>query len=484
MEQNKSVKKNFIYNMLYEVLVIIVPILTAPYISRVLGVNNVGVYNFVTSNVTYFTLIAAVGTLVHAKREIAFHQEDLKQRSDDFYGIFLLRLCSTILAMAIFYVYLKINNNYKVFYWLSSVSIISVVFDISWFFQGIENFKVTVVRNTIIKLLATLLIFLFVKKEADLWIYILINVGSVLLGNISLWFFLPKYIEKFKWKHYQVRKHLYGSLKLFIPVIAIQIYTVLDKTMLGMLTDVLEVSYYSQAEKIIKIGITVINALALVLLPRISALLHSKKYKEAVDCYEKSIDVSLFMAMPMMCGFVLIADDFIPFFLGAGYEGAIPVMKILSILMIVLGLAQIIGTPLLIPLKRENKYTIAVCVGAISNLIMNCFLIPRFAAVGAAVATIISEGLVTGLEIFYIRDTFPVKKIEESFAHYLSAALIMFLVTMIVKYVISPGTVRMFLMIVVGAIAYILILFQMKDAVLMNNFKLVVGKIQNLFRRV
>lgn len=476
MSNKKSMRKNFLYNILYEVVAIIVPFATAPYVARVLGASNVGINNLVSANVTYFTLIAALGSVSYAKREIAFHQENVKKRSDSFWGILVFRLICTLAALTAYVCFVAATKQYSVYYWISTVTIISVLFDIGWFFQGVENFKATVARNTAIRVLATLAVFTFVKKEADLGLYVFINVMAQLLGNLSLWFILPKYICRIDWKSLRLKKHLTGSLKLFVPVVAIQIYTVVDKTMLGALTTVLQVSYYAQAEKIVKLGITIINALALVLLPRMSALLRSQQYDTAVTYYGKSVDLAFFLAMPMMCGFALISDDFIPFFLGPGYDGAISVMKILSMLMVVLGLAQIIGTPLLIPLKRENQYTICVCIGAISNLIANYLLIPSFGAVGAAVATILSETLVTGMEMFYIKDVFPLNKIMGSFMHYLLPSFVMTAFVLGVKMLCPPGNIRMILLIGFGIATYLLSLIMMRDKFLKENIKLMLKK--------
>lgn len=461
-----GVKKNFLYNMLYEVLVLAVPFLTTPYIARVLGSENVGIYNYVSANVTYFSLLAVFGSLSFAKREIAVSASDPEKVTASFWGMFTFRMLSTLAALVCFGAFCLWTPQYRMFYMIAGVSVLSVGVDVSWFFQGIENFKVTVIRNVIIKLGATALIFLLVRKPDDLIWYFAITVGSIFLGNCSLWVYLRRYVGSFSWKYFNFKKYFTGSLKMFIPALAIQVYTVLDKTMLGALVNVTEVGYYSQAEKIVTIIITMVNSLSAVLLPRISALVAADNFTEAERYYKKSVGVVAMLAIPCAVGCLFVAEDFIPLFLGDGYEPSIRVLQILSLLFVILGMARIIGTPLLIPLGRENRYTIAVCSGAVVNVVLNGLLIPRLGAVGAAVATIAAESVVTCLEIFFVRDRFSPKYILKSVGNYLLTTAAMAVVLLVCYQFIPSGVLRLVISVVLGAGTYFLLLILRKDPLL------------------
>jgi O-antigen/teichoic acid export membrane protein len=474
-----SLKKNFIYNMIYEVLVLSVPLITIPYISRVLGSENVGIYNYVSANVTYFSLIAAFGSASYAQREIAFIRDDREVRTREFWGVFSFRIISSLAALIFFGAFCVIVPDYKIFYIVSGISIVSVLADVSWFFQGLENFKVTVIRNVFIKLSATALIFAFVKKPEDLLLYIAINVGSVFIGSCSLWVYLKDYIDSFSRKYINIKKHLFGSLKLFIPVLAIQVYTVVDKTMLGVLVNVAEVGYFSQAEKIVQIIISVINALAIVLLPRISALIADNNFAEANLFYKKSVRAASLLAIPCMIGCVFVAEDFIPFFLGEHFEPSVRVLQILSLLFVILGMARVIGTPLLIPLKRENKYTIAVCSGAVINVLLNLFLIPRYAAAGAAVATIAAEACVTLLELYFVRDCFEPQVVIKSLWQYTGPGLVMTLILVMCHIFAPAGIIRMTFSVALGAATYFAVLIMKQDDLVKD---MVLKPLRKIFR--
>jgi len=474
-----SLKMNFIYNMIYEVLVLSVPLITVPYISRVLGSGNVGIYNYVMANVTYFALIANFGSASYAQREIAPIRDNREVRTRTFWGFFSFRIISSLAALIFFAIFCIIVPNYKIYYIVSGISIVSVLADVSWFFQGLENFKITVTRNAIIKLSATALIFAFVKQPEDLLLYIAINVGSAFVGSCSLWAYLSDYIESFSRKYINIKKHLFGSYKIFIPILAIQVYTVVDKTILGLLKDVVEVGYYSQAEKIVQIIVSIINALAVVLFPRISALIANNDFAEANRFFRKSVRAASLLTMPCMIGCVFVAEDFIPLFLGEQFEPSVRVLQILSLLFVILGMARVIGTPLLIPLKRESKYTIAVCSGAVINVLLNLLLIPRYAATGAAVATIAAEACVTLLEIYFIRDCFKPQVIIRSLLQYTGPSMVMTLILVMCHIFVPSGIIRMISSVVLGVTTYFAVLIIKQDDLVIE---MVLDPLKKIFR--
>ncbi|MBS6396167.1 MAG: flippase [Clostridiales bacterium] len=450
----KSLKKNFIFNILYEILILVVPLVTAPYVARVLGAESIGIYNYVTANVTYFSILAAFGSASYAQREIAFYQKEKKVLTNEFWGIFIFRVIITITTLIGFSFFVFINNKYSLYYLISSISIISVATDVSWFFQGLEEFKITITRNFIVKLIMTILIFLVVKDSNDLWLYFVLNVGAVFIGNLTLFGFLKKYIGIFELKNLGLKKHFCGSLKLFVPAIAIQVYTVLDKTMLGSLTNILEVGYYSQAEKIVKVILCVINALSVVLLPRMSSLIAGEKYETANMYYLKAVGVVSLLAIPCSIGGFFIAEDFIPWFFGEEFVSSIPIFKILSVLFVVIGMAKVVGAPLLIPMRREKQYTFAVAVGAIVNVGFNFYLIPQYAAIGASIASVIAEMCVTTLEVYFVKDYFKPKIIFGQAKKYFFVSLPMLTYFLILCSIFPTGRVRMIIMLGGGMIIY------------------------------
>ena len=193
-----SVKKNYIYNLIYQILVIILPLITAPYISRVLGAENIGIYSYTTSISAYFILFGSLGISLYAQREIAYHQDNKKKNSKTFLEIIILRAITMLISITIFCVTFTTNGEYSFFYKILIIELIAQCFDISWFFSGLEEFKKTVIRNLIVKCISVVAIFLLVKTPEDLDLYFGIYVLSAFIGNISLWFYLPKYFIKQK----------------------------------------------------------------------------------------------------------------------------------------------------------------------------------------------------------------------------------------------------------------------------------------------
>ena len=260
-----KVVNNFIYNTLYQILVLIVPLITMPYVSRVLGVTNIGIFNYAQSIATYFILIGAVGTTLYGQREIAYLHYKPEERSKVFWEIEVFRIV-TVIICTIFYIVVFCNfGRYTLVYEILIIEIAATAFDISWLFMGMEDFKLTVIRNTIIKVVGVICVFAFVRSVDDLGIYTACMTVPILLGNISLWFALRRYVVKVDVSAKELIKgiklRLLPIFILFLPQIAIDVYTVLDKTMLGVLASSIdEVGYYSQAQKIVKIILMIVTS--------------------------------------------------------------------------------------------------------------------------------------------------------------------------------------------------------------------------------
>ena len=217
MKSKQSVTKNYIYNLLYQILVLILPLITTPYISRVLGAENIGIYSYTISIATYFVLFGSLGIALYGQREIAYNQKNKKKYSVIFREIVILRIIPMSISVLIFYFIFVNGNQYQIYYKILTLEIIGNCIDISWFFQGLEEFKKTVTRNIIIKLISVLCIFIFIKNQNDLYLYFLIYVFSTLIGNGSLWLYLPKFLGKVELKELNIFRHLKPTISLFIP---------------------------------------------------------------------------------------------------------------------------------------------------------------------------------------------------------------------------------------------------------------------------
>ena len=264
----------------------------------------------------------SLGIALYGQRETAIVRDNIEEYSKLFIEVSILRLITLSISMILFFIaFVLRNNDYSLYYGILLLEIIANIFDISWFFQGLEEFKKTVLRNIVVKLLSIISIFIFVKTTNDIWLYVLIYALSVLIGNISLWLYLPKYLTKVDIKELNLLKHLKPTLALFVPQIAIQVYTLLDKTMIGTIIDgKSEVGFYDQAQKIIKLLLTIITSMGTVMMPRI-AYTYSQGDKNKVDDYiNNSFRLVFMLSLPMILGICLVSDVFVPLFFGDGYE--------------------------------------------------------------------------------------------------------------------------------------------------------------------
>lgn len=467
----KSIKKNYIYNLLYQVLAIIIPIITIPYVSRVLGARNIGIYGYTLSISAYFILLGSLGISLYGQREIAYVMNNKKKNSKKFWEIFILRLFTMSIAAIVFYfVFIRSHRTYYMYFQILLLEILGNTLDISWFFQGLEEFGKTVSRNLIVKLVSLICIFLFVKTKNDLYIYFVIYVLSVLLGNLSLWLYMPKYVERVNLKSLNVLEHLKPAIALFIPQAAIQIYTILDRTMIGVIiSEKAEVGFYTQGEKIIKLLLTIITAMGAVMLPRIANRFAEKDNKAIKAYIYKSFNLVFVLAFPLMFGLISVSKAFVPIFFGPGYDKVVPIMMLLAPIIVLIGMSNVIGMQYLLPTKRQKEFTISVICGAITNFTINLFLIRRYGAVGAAISTLIAEFIVTSIQIIFVRDTFSLRRIISIMKPYLFAGACMFIVCFSISCFVSFNPSSLLLQVTAGVIVYFAILFIRKDSFLLET---------------
>ncbi|WP_318766560.1 oligosaccharide flippase family protein [Lactiplantibacillus carotarum] len=263
--------KNYLYNAWYQIFVIIVPLITTPYISRVLGSYGVGVNAYTSSIVQFFVILGGLGINLYGNREVAYVREDRQRLSRLFGEIELLRLLAIVICLVIFGVYLLTDPQYRVQLILQAVLILATGLDISWLFMGQEDFKRIVLKNAVVKLVSVTLILWLVKTPEDLNWYILIISGSTLIGNLTLWGPLKRMVDWVPLKQLNWRRHFKPALVLLVPQVASQIYLVLNKTMLGQMVGVTATGYFDNSDKVVKLILSVVTATGTVMLPRVAA---------------------------------------------------------------------------------------------------------------------------------------------------------------------------------------------------------------------
>lgn len=471
----KSIRINYLYNVSYQILILLTPILTTPYTSRVLGAEGIGLYSFTASVVSYFALFAALGTSTYGQRQISYIHEDREERSRVFWNTVILRFMTVAVSMLIYFLFcMKQGGNQM--YWILSINILTVAFDISWFLQGMEEFGKTVLRNVIFKLAGIIFIFVFVKSQNDLLVYAAGLVGLELLSNISLWFYLPRYINKPDLRNLHPCVNLKTVISLFIPTIAIQIYTVLDKTMIGIFSPgTAENGYYEQALKLSKMVLTLVTSLGTVMIPRIGYYFNHRENRNVEMYMYRGYNFVWFLGIPLTFGLIGISGNLVPWFLGAGYDKVIPLLCVLSFLVLAIGINNVTGMQYMIPTQRQNMFTLTVCIGAGVNFILNVFLIPVFYSIGAAIASVLAETVIALVQLYIVRKDFSVKRIFLLSKNYLIAGGLMFFVLQWENIMLSPSFLNTAIMMVSGACIYFAVLILLKDKFFKDNINRIAG---------
>lgn len=449
-----NLKNNIIYNICYQVLSLIVPLVTAPYISRVLGRDGMGLYSYTFSIAHYFVLFCMLGILNYGNREIAM-LDDIHKKSEKFWQIYYNQLIFGLVSLVgyFIFVYFFVHQN-KLVYSIQALYIISGIIDISWFYFGIEKFKTTTSISAINKIITTCLIFLFVRNASDTWIYTLVVASGVLMNNIVYWLYLSKYTVKVHVNFVDIISNLRPLILLFIPVIAINIYKYIDKIMLGSMVNVGDVGIFDAAEKLTNIPMGFITAIGTVMLPRISNLLCSDEIADVRRYNYLSLNIVMCLTLGMCFGLIGISDIFIPLFYGASFVGSISVLYYLAPCMIFVSWANVIRTQYLLPHKKDALFCISVICGAILNVICNLILIPKIGAIGAAVSTLVAEITVCVFQsVVANKDMLLFKPIKKTFP-YILLGIIMYLV--ISRIHLSSTLFCLFLRVCIGGSIYVL----------------------------
>jgi O-antigen/teichoic acid export membrane protein len=451
-----SLKKNLAYNVAYQILVIILPLITAPYVSRVLGADGLGTYSYIFSIVTYFGLFGMLGIANHGNRSVALVRDNRQKVSEAFSNTYIIQLCTTVIALLLYFLFIYCwFSGDKTIAYIESIIVLSYVLDITWFFFGLEQFAVTVTRNAIIKIATVVAIFIFVRSREDLWIYALIMSCGMLFSQIYLWLRIRKYADFCKPSWSQVKSNIKPVLMLFIPAIAYSIYKLLDKVMLGAMSSMSQVGLFDNAEKIINIPSSLITAFGTVMMPRITVLLGTGD--EHRISYLNKISVRYFTLLVVGAAFGLagICNVLAPVYFGSEFVGSAPIIAGLGFSLIFVTWANVIRTQYLIPNKLDKPYVISSVIGALANLAVNIILIPKFAGIGAMIGTIIAEFTVFFVQLILVRRSFPMPQYLQPVLFLFPIGMIMFAVVYWIGAYMGNTIITLIIQILVGGFLYL-----------------------------
>ena len=469
-----KVIKNYLYNVVYQILLLLVPLITVPYISRVLGPELVGINSYTNSWMTFFMLVGQMGIALYGNREVAYHRENPIERSKIFWGIELLQVITITCALIAYLgAVLLFSTTFKEYFLLQSFWIIAAGVDVSLYFMGVENFQRIVFRNMLVKLASVALIFLVVKGNNDLGKYIALLGLSNLVGNLTLWPYLKDEIKWVPISTWHPFRHFYPALLLFVPTITTQVYLVVNRLMLGRMSTQSQLGQFQYTDQIIKVILAVVTASGQVMLPHIANKFSKGDVKGIRDSLYNSFDFITAIAIPMMFGIMAIAKQFAPWFLGKQFNDAGILMMIEAPVILFIGWSNVTGTQYLMPINRTKEYTVSVTVGAVINVIANLFLIALWGARGATLATDISEFAVAAVQLVYIRQTISRRKLFGQMWKYLLSGGIMFIITYRLAMIMNMTIPNLAIEVIIGAVIYIIGIFILRAPVINQAIALI-----------
>ncbi|MBQ9517870.1 MAG: flippase [Eubacterium sp.] len=482
MAGNKKIAKNYIFNTSYQLLAIIVPLVTTPYISRALGAEGIGINSYTYSIVSYFVIFSILGTATYGNKQIGILQDDPIGRSRKFRDILTFRIITAGSALVLYIAYVLLFAKNKEIALIQAFYLLATIVDTAWFFQGMEDFRRVAIRNYAIKLLNVAIIFIFIHNPEDLWKYVLMLAGLTFVGNLSIIPYLKKYLVSTKGYKPKPFTDFRVIIQLFIPAMALQMYEMLDKTMIGVITQsAAQNGYYEQSNKIVKMALILVTAINTVLLPKSSKAYAENRIDDMHEYLYKSYRFVWFMGVPLMCGVIGTAKVLVPVFFGDGYEPVIQVLMIMALLFVPIALNSTSSAQFFISTGRQNIYTYCVLAGGAFNVVLNALLIPRFKANGAGIASVAGEIIIMICMLAYVAKHrhYSVGKIFAVSGKYLVAGGIMLGALIFAESRLPLKVWSLAVLIAGGAALYYIILIIEKEYFVTYGIKYAVNFIRN-----
>lgn len=460
-----SIKKNFLYNLLLSISSVVFPLITAPYISRVLEPDGVGLYNFANTYAAYFALVALLGIPIYGVRETAkvrdSKEEQIRLVSELMSIATITTVCVSLLYIVTIALVGQLNENHILFLVAGFVIYLAPI-KVDWFYQGVEHFRYITIRSLIIRTLSVILLFVLVRDKDDLIIYVILSVFGGVLGDIWNFIRLRRIGIKPHITFTGLKKHIKPVLLLFTTTIAASIYTMLDTLMLGFVKDYNEVGYYTNAIHISRAIISAVTSLSIVVIPRVSYYMKMKDYSMINELVNKSVSFVSFLSFPMVAGLISLASPLVPLFLGPDFVGSIVPLMILSFLIVIVGLNNIMGLQALMGMGYDSYFLYAILTGTVTNFILNMVFIPLWGAIGASIASVVAESLVLAVAVFLISKRTPISvKWDSDWLKVMIGSILIVPMALIIKTQV-PGWAGIGLAVITGAVLYIIAEILMK----------------------
>ena len=456
-----KVIKNYLYNLSYQILTIILPIITVPYVTRIFTSEVLGNYIFYNSIVSYFSLFAILGIGVYGTKQIAAASDV----SSTFWNIYAIQLIASILAIVVYLIVaFSIPQMSGVIPLIVGITLFANMMDISWLFSGKEDFKKITIRNIVVRLIGVISIFTFVKSSDDLYLYVFLIVIFDFLGQFVMWVPAKKFIKRPSFNAKVIKKNLHPIVLLFLPQVAISLYVVLDRTLLGLLGSYSDVGIYEQGQKLISILLKVVSSLGVVMLPRVANLLSERRDKEAQNMVKFSFILYNLIIFPMMFGLIAVNEVFVKLFLGQNFQDVKYVLYVIVFNIMFVGWTNILGYQVLVVRNKNKEFMLSTTIPAFVSVAVNIAIIPFFGYIGASITSVVVEILVFAIQWYYSRNIINKNLLfNKDLAKIICSSLVMFGAVMLCKMSLGlDGIVGLAIYLAVGGVSYLGMIFLLK----------------------
>ncbi|MDK8309278.1 MAG: flippase, partial [Lactobacillus delbrueckii] len=447
--------------------------------SRVLSPEGVGANAFTNSIIQYFMLLANIGIGYYGNREIAYVRDNKQKMAATFWEIQIVKTVMTVVAYLSFVVFMAFYSGNKTYMWAQSINLIAVAFDISWLYQGLEDFKRTVLRNTFVKITSMIAIFIFIKSPKDVAVYIIVLALSTLLGNLTLW---PHAVNNYghvdRGTKLNPWRHFVPTVTMFVPQIATQLYVQLNRTMLGLMVDQKASGFYQYSDNLVKLILAFVTATGTVMLPHVANAFAQHDMEKVHKMLYKSFDFVSALAYPMMFGIAGVSLTLAPLYYSSKYAPVGPAMLIESIVILMIGWSNVIGTQYLLPVNRVKDFTTSVTIGAVVNIILNFPFISLWGLNGAMWATVLSEVAVTGYQLYVVRKDLDLSLMFQSSWKYLLASGVMFVAVFGMNTHLKASWLWLICEVAVGVVIYAGLVYFLKAPIIDQAKNLISKKLQ------
>ena len=456
-----KVIKNYLYNLSYQILTIILPIITVPYVTRIFTSEALGNYIFYNSIVSYFSLFAMLGIGVYGTKQIAAASDV----SSTFWNIYAIQLIASILSIFVYIIVVfSIPQMEGIVPLIVGITLFANMMDISWLFSGKEDFKKITIRNVVIRVIGVISIFTFVKSSDDLYLYVFLIVIFDFLGQFVMWVPAKKFIKRPSFNTRIMKKNLHPIVLLFLPQVAISLYVVLDRTLLGLLGSYSDVGIYEQGQKLVSILLKVVSSLGVVMLPRVANLLSERRDKEAQNMVKFSFILYNLIIFPMIFGLIAVNEVFVKLFLGQNFQDVKYVLYVIVLNIMFVGWTNILGYQVLVVRNKNKEFMLSTTIPAFVSVAVNVAVIPFFGYIGASITSVVVEILVFAIQWYYSRNIINKNLLfNKDLAKIICSSLVMFGAVMLCKMTLGlDGIIGLIIYLAVGGISYLGMIFLLK----------------------